>query len=164
MLIDSALELAKVAKPVNNSLFGIELVAASVGGDAPEGAEIGVNTQAMFLLLPRLVTFRVRHQIEVDEVFTAAKIDVATDFLLPQDYQIEKDAFLEFANSVAAANLHTYAQTLLNGLLVEMRLQPRLLPVRDSSDTPLFGGSKLPKVLSAEIMERLRENPDLALE
>ena len=136
-------------------LYGVRCIAGDALSD-PNGADMAITADGMFALRTGAVSFRARVQVEV-EVLRELWIDVIADFSAPEDYSIGKDAFLSFANQVAAPQLRSYAQAILDPLLVAAGFPAGILPPMTVLDVPMFRGEHLPEALGPAIMGELRE-------
>lgn len=159
MDINELSEAVRSLVPTDESIFGIRVRPASIRPD-DELQELTLRAAGMFSLKRGSASFRMQFAVEaafLEELWA----DVSVNYAAPDDYRISKTTFLEFANTVAAPRARTYAQTLLNPLLLGAGYPPNVLPPLEVLDELPFRGEHLPEWLGPERMESLKENPRL---
>lgn len=149
--------IAKALEPTEDILFGVKLEATAVGATPEEDSELSLSNTGLFLIRDELVSFRIQLAVEAD-LFVEATIDVASNFQVEKGVSFAREPFFEFANSVAASHLRSYAQLILDGLLVQMKLPPKLLPPASFFETPTFKTGRFPDYLDAERFAEIQKH------
>lgn len=142
------------------TLFGIRCIPITVGQEVPSGTEVQVDALGMFSLWNGAASLRTRISVDV-EMFQEIWIDVAATFSAPERYTIQKDLFLKFANDIALPQLRSYAQALLDPLLIAAGYPARILPPFSGLEQQVFRGDSLPDELGPDVMEKLKEVEEL---
>ncbi len=148
--------IASALEPVEDVLFGVRLEAATVGAMPEQGVELSLSHTGLFLLRDDLASFRMQLSVETG-LFIEASIDVASNFRFAEGLSFAREPFFEFANAVAGPHVRAYAQVILDGLLSQMKLPPKLLPPMSIFDGPAFKGEDFPDVLDSQVFDRLRK-------
>lgn len=148
-VLDSFEDAARAMMPVEDVLFGVRLETETVGTQIEDGTTVDCSMSGMFFVKPELVSFRLVMSVEA-EALSAASVDVATNYVIPEGAVFGKKAFFEFANSVAGPHMRSYAQQILDGLLTQMKLPARVLPPIGLFDDGPFKSDNAPELISAD--------------
>jgi hypothetical protein len=148
-VLDSFEAVARAMTASEDVLFGVELQAETVGNQKADGSQVTCSLTGYYFVKPEITSFRLTIEVTSDAL-SSASIDVATNYVIPSDAVFAKEPFFEFANSVAAPHLRSYAQQILDGLLTQMRLPSRLLPPVSLYGEGVFRPGSAPDRISAD--------------
>lgn len=131
-----------------------EVALSKADGRVLEGkVQTSLASVGSFLLQANKVSFRLVFTV-TSPVFEKCMIDAAVDYEVDEGVSFTKTALMEFANRNAAPLLMSFAQALVNSLLVQASMPPGVLPSEFLLGEPLFGDTKLPEILEVP------KNPD----
>jgi hypothetical protein len=148
-VLDSFEAVARAMTASEDVLFGVDLQAETVGNQKANGSQVTCSLTGYYFVKPEITSFRLAIEVTSDAL-TSASIDVATNYAIPSDAVFAKEPFFEFANSVAAPHLRSYAQQILDGLLTQMRLPSQLLPPISLYGEGVFRPGSAPDRISAD--------------
>ncbi|WP_428638573.1 hypothetical protein [Schaalia sp.] len=141
-------EVIRVSDPVEDVLFGVQLETETVAASFKD-MPVSCQVAGMYSVRPGIVSFRAIFTVGA-EIFTRASIDVAVNYSVPEDAAFAREAFFEFANAVATPHMRSYAQSILDNLLGQMKLPGKLLPPISSYDEGVFKADHAPDVIAAD--------------
>lgn len=139
--------LVGVMTPIDDILFGVRLETETVAAKFDE-IPVTCGMRGMYSVQPGLASFRVIFTVEAD-VLRSAMIDAAVNYSIPQDAIFEREVFFKFANTIATPHVRSYAQSILDALLMQMKLPGRLLPPVGLFEEGAFKAGNAPEFISA---------------
>lgn len=145
-LISDFEAIVRAMSPTDDVLFGVQLETETVAAPVNDVA-VACGMTGMYSLRPGLASFRIVFTAEV-ELLRSAMIDVAVNYSILDGLSFDRDVFFKFANAVAAPHARSYAQTILDGLLLQMKLPGRLLPPVGAFEEGPFRAGSSPEVLT----------------
>lgn len=145
-IINDFEEIVRVMDPVDDILFGVRLETETVAA-AVDKVPVACLMTGMYSVRPGLVSFRIIFDVNAD-ILSSAQIDVAVNYSAPEEAVFGRGAFFRFANSVAAPHVRSYAQSILDGLLTQMKLPDKLLPPVRAFEKGPFRGDSAPEFIS----------------